>query len=307
VLKWRCLVVNEIRMVNVGLLRKFSVFPFPVLMHRRFVLRAMRRVSFLLLGGLLPGTGLTAEAPASHDMAGETGKKPVPIPTLPIPAQFPASTQLKLEAGHHWQSIAEDTALALSTLLRKRRCANDASTTQLDAQAKSCRSLYIAPPDVETGFSRAFTNALLTALVARGISVSQQPNAALVLHIDIQSLKFGQGEQRDVGAQVTRQLSPGLWIATTAPPAAKSRAQANRTPLVPPPAKNGHCEIFVTLSILDGPRYFARDSRLYYVSAQDLRLYEERICSSLSPCEEGQPGDPYRPPARKATLQVVDQ
>ncbi|MDR1848741.1 MAG: hypothetical protein LBQ75_01735 [Zoogloeaceae bacterium] len=216
---------------------------------------------------------------------------PPPEPYLPVPTQFPISSQFRLEAGKHWQSIAEDSARALVHGMRRHRC----------MPGKGCRPIYIAMPEVETWFSRIFVESLITALVSQNVEITKVPDAALALHIDVNSLKFGYGDKAGSDRKV-RQLMPNLWASNT-----ESREP---TPVSPQlfPARSSHCEIFVTLSVLDGARYITRNSQLYYVSTEDLRLYEQRICSRLNPCEGGKTeGSPFAIPPKTGTLKIVDE
>ncbi|MCL2020670.1 MAG: hypothetical protein FWG81_00820 [Betaproteobacteria bacterium] len=210
-------------------------------------------------------------------------------PAIPVPTQFPVSAQFRLEAGRHWQSIAEDAARALVFGMRGQRC----------GPGRNCRPLYVLASETETTFSRAFTNALITALVTQNVTVTNTPDNALTLNIDVQSLKFGYGDKLEPDQKV-RPLMPNLWVATPEP----RETNPNLVHLFP--SRAAHCEIFVTLSVLDGARYVARNSQTYYISAHDLRLYEQRICSRLNPCEGGITkgsisivGDPQKPDSQK--------
>jgi len=195
------------------------------------------------------------------------------IPAIPVASQFPVSSQFRLEAGKHWQSIAEDAARALAQGLRGKRC----------GPGRNCRTLYLAAPEIDTTFSRAFSNALITALVSQGINVSNSPENALILHLDVQALKFGYGDKLEPERKV-RPLAPNLWV--FAPEARESSAKL----IDLFPSRAAHGEIFVTLSVLDEARYVTRSSQTYYINAHDFRLYEQRICSRLNPCETAAKG-----------------
>jgi len=224
-----------------------------------------------------------AVLPSAVDEGAEIAES-LPEPALPVPAQFPVSPQFRLEAGRHWQSIAQDSARALVSRMRGLRC----------GPGMDCRMLYVVAPEVETDFSRAFTNALITALVTQNIAVSSAPDSALMLHIDVQSLKFGYGDKAEADQRV-RSLMPNLWASTTRETTPGNILFSSRA---------AHSEIFVTLSVLDGARYAARNSEVYYVSADDLRLYEQRICSRLNPCEGGITDANPLPP-KKGEISIV--
>jgi len=244
---------------------------------------ALRFFALCLFG--LAGCAL----PANDETTAENTEPPAPY--LPVPTQFPVSLQFRLEAGRHWQSIAEDAASALARGMRRFRC----------APGQGCRPLHVVAPVVETRFSRIFTESLVTALVSQGIEVTSVSDGALLLHIDVHSLKFGYGDKAG-NDQNVRQLMPNLWASGT--------GEREQVPVAPQlfSSRSAHCEIFVTLSVLDGSRYVARNSQLYYVNAEDLRLYEQRICSRLNPCEGGTTeGKPFAIPPQKGTLKIVGE
>jgi hypothetical protein len=228
----------------------------------RPVLRFCSRVFVTSL--FLMGCAHDAPTVASVDNA---PKAPPLLPVVPVSAMFPASAQLRLLAGQHWQIIAQNAAHALSIELRRgQRCGFGADP---------CRALYVAGSSYETSFSRAFVNSLVTALVQQGIYVSQTAEDALILHVDMQGVRFSRG----TGA--LKALAPGLWT----PVAGNEAADAS-------PSERS--EIIVTLSVLDGPRYVARNTNVYYVSQADQLLYEQEICSLIRPCREDgvRPGQP---------------
>jgi hypothetical protein len=146
----------------------------------------------------------------------------------------------------------------------------------------------VAGSAYETRFSRAFVNALITALVQQGLPVSQDAEGALILHVDVQSMRFG----RD--APPVKMLAPGLW----------TQATGNEARLDAPSGERS--EIIVTLSVLDNDRYAARNTNVYYVNDVDWALYEQEICSLIRPCREdgARPNEPLSS-ARKASIPLV--
>jgi hypothetical protein len=205
-------------------------------------------------------------------------KLPPSSPVVPVPTAFPVSVQPKLQAGQHWQTIAQDAARTLAiNLQRGQRCGFG---------NLPCRALYVTKAQQETEFSYAFMNALVTALVQQGINVSQAAEGALALHVDVQSVHFGRGA--GLGAPL-KSLAPGLWT--------QGSDGAN---VDAPPGERS--EIIVTLSALDGDRYAARSSNVYYVGNVDLSLYEQEICSRIHPCRK--PGKAFSPP-RKAPIILI--
>lgn len=219
--------------------------------------------------------------PSAESATVDNDASPPPAPpVVPVPSAFPVSEQLKLQAGLHWQTIAQDAARALaSNLQRGQRCGFG---------AHPCRALYVAEAVEETEFSRAFVNALMTALVQQGLHVSQATEGALALHVDVQSVHFGRGAAL---RESVRSLVPGLWT--------RQPADALKTDVDAPTGERS--EIIVTLSALDGHRYAARTTNVYYVGNVDLSLYEQEICSLMRPCRDGKAISP----ARKAPIPLI--
>ena len=237
------------------------------------------------------GTGLAASGPdsASHSEA-------------PIAGNFPTRIQAHLQAGQHWQRIAEDTAQQLAdALARAQRCG---------PRFNPCQPVYLADPERPSEFSRAFGNALLTALVQRGLAVAQFPDGALVAQIDVQPVRFAANRPQYRRAGIAREVGPGIWAleapdaptqgATDAPVAGWFHPEfsAGATP---------RSEILVTVSVLDGGRYAARSTQVYYVSEDDRTLYDQALCTLIRPCpESAAPGAPAAQPlSRKALLSIT--
>lgn len=224
---------------------------------------------------MLAGCGVLSSAPEPV-----AAKKEAPMPKqVPTPAVFPESGQPRLLAGQHWQSIAKDAARALAiSLMRGQRCG---------AGIPPCQSLFVAAPQYVTEFSRAFVNALVTALVQQGLHVSQAEEGALVLHVDVQGVRFREGAGNEGWM---KSLAPGLWTQA-------EKGEENGRAMILPGERS---EIIVTLSVLDGKRYAARSGTVYYVGNADLPLYEQEICSLSRPCQGNAPL-----PTRTAPLPLV--
>ncbi|MDR1350458.1 MAG: hypothetical protein LBJ59_06730, partial [Zoogloeaceae bacterium] len=126
-------------------------------------------------------TGCSTLSPAPEPTAAEREATPPP-PQVPTPTVFPESGQPRLLAGQHWQTIAKDAARSLAaSLMRGQRCG---------AGIAPCQALFVVTPQYVTEFSRAFVNALVTALVQQGLNVSQAEEGALALYVEVQGVRF---------------------------------------------------------------------------------------------------------------------
>lgn len=263
---------------------------------RPFPLTALAPALSLLLAACAP-TQIQTDGLRNHAAHSEA----------PIASNFPAVAQPRLQAGQHWQVIAQDAAKTIATgLSRGQRCVGSTNP---------CRPIYVAEPEFSTEFSRGFINALITALVQQGMNVSRAPEAAMVLHLDVQPVRFATNRPQYRHAGQARELGPGVWalqdVSETSPKDLgknpnppdtlhwfRTEFSAGATP---------RTEIMVTVSAMDGIRYAARSTNVYYVTEGDVALYDQEICSVLRPCPTKRAEVMAQPaiPVRKARLAII--
>ena len=190
-----------------------------------------------------------------------------PYSEAPLAQNFPTSKQPKLQAAAHWNVIAEDVAKQISTRLKDKR------------------PLFVNQSLVKTDFDKAFTNDLISALVADGFTVLKSPAGALSVDVDTQVVRFSpkRPQYNHVGAATA--LMTGVWalrnvgfdtvgevlgagVAVTAGADAytwfHSEFATGETPQM---------EIIVTTSVSDASQYLARSTNIYYVTDTDSRMY----------------------------------
>jgi len=232
-----------------------------------------------------------------------------PVPSdIPVVSNFKAQPQYRLQAAKHWQAIAQDTAKNLANgLFKSHRC-----RAGTGVGINPCRPVYVAEPEKVTEFSRAFTNALITALVQQGVNVSEAPEAALVLHLDVQPLAFSANRPLYQHTGAAQEVSPGIWGLNDVTPRTASRPQENKNAeswfrtQFSSSGSTPRTEIVVTLSIMDGIRYAARSTNVYYVMESDAALYSQEICSTVRACPEKQETR-SQVPVRKTTLTLIGE
>jgi len=249
----------------------------------------------------LAGCGTTA-------IYSDSARTTAPNTEAPISTNFRTNTQLKLQAGQHWASIAEDTGKAIAELLGK--------MPQSGPQFRSSKSIFVNPPVVVTEFSRAFHTQLITTLVSSGLVVSKDAGAAMSIDIDVQTIVFAPNRPQYRFAGKATELGPGVWAlrdaATVKPEDAK---------LIPPvdelmrgnalhwfrtefaSGQTPQTEILVTVSAGNEKRYLARTTNVYYITDGDRKLYEQEICSRISTCPSPAK-EKEKPPL--ITLEVTD-
>lgn len=216
----------------------------------------------------------------------DTERISAPYNEVPISGNFATSSQLKLQAAQHWTNIANDTGKAISELLATRNVCSP--------KINWCRSVYINPPVYVTEFSRTFHNQLITTMVTKGISVSKEPDGAILIDIDVQPVIFSANRPQYRYAGAATELGPGIWalrdVASVTPsdpqdiPSEPDALHWFRTELST--GRTPEMEIILTVSASDKTHYLARKTNVYYVSDSDRRLYDNEICSLFQTCRK---------------------
>ena len=187
-----------------------------------------------------------------------------PYTETPLATNFPTSKQPKLQAAAHWNVIANDVA------------------QQISSNIKEKRPLFVNQSTVKTAFDRAFSNQLISALVAQGFPVLKSPVGALNVDIDTQAVRFSANRPQYKHTGVATAFTAGVWAlhSARATPGAvlfaavagadayswfQSEFATGETP---------QTEIIITTSVGDAKQYLARSTSIYYVSDSDARIYE---------------------------------
>ncbi|MCB1876899.1 MAG: hypothetical protein KDH88_13080 [Chromatiales bacterium] len=182
----------------------------------------------------------------------------------PLETHFPYSTQQKIQAAHHWDVIAEDVAARI----------NDVGDT-------NSRALVVSTNDAHTPFNHAFHNMMLTHLVQKGHRVHEQAEHGdlnvhytlqVVEHKDRESIRWPLGYPTGfalaAGAiAVLHELhNPELLLI---PAVAAAEILPGQVESDAPPT-----EVVITCTVMDGNRYVAAYTDLYYINAGDTANYQ---------------------------------
>jgi len=187
-----------------------------------------------------------------------------PYSEAPLATNFPTTKQEKVQAAAHWNAIAKDVANQVSSKLADKR------------------PLHVIQPAGKSAFERAFSNQLISSLVASGHAVMKQPAGALNVEVDTQVVGFSPNRPQYHHAGTATALMTGVWAlhvgeatagaalyATVAAADAytwfRSEFATGETPKT---------EIIVTTSVSDGNQYLSRSTSIYYVADSDKALYE---------------------------------
>lgn len=192
-----------------------------------------------------------------------------PYSEAPIATNFENTEQHKLQAGAHWDIIANHLAASIASNINKERI------------------VYINEPQEKSKFNTALHTLLLSALVQNNISVAKTPTAAnATIDIKTQVLKFTPDRatfRNSFGAPTL--LAAGVWAmigvgaANTTANTIGAGATAGALGL---DAYNWfgskydeipQHEIIVTVNVSDAKKYISSLSNVYYIADSDKALY----------------------------------
>lgn len=239
---------------------------------------------------LLAGVGLAAA------LAGLSGCSSLNVPTADA---YPASSQHKARAVHHWDLLAEDVATRIAAKARDGGMFNQA--------------FHLVPAE-RTPFNRAFGDLLLTRLVNQGMVIATAPNpghdagafirydAQVVAHssrgrnsteLPITSLAVGVAVLRDSWLHVPSTASGAIGgLAAGLVADVSSRVMSGSASGGPT-----RTELVVSTSLELGQRFVARTSDIYYIEPGDVGLFV--------PPPPPPPPPPPEPPAPVKNWRVV--
>ena len=226
---------------------------------------------------------ITAVLAASCALVGISGCT-TPYSETPIATNAPTENQLKLQAASHWQLIAQDAAARLTASLEK-------------------RALYVRQDDQQSPFERAFTQQLISSLIAAGYPVMKSPDYPDVMVVDVsaEAVKFAPERQAGrslIGAPTL--LAAGLWAAGEAITMAPGDA-AGALALGGLGLSEAHeyftserasgpiprTEIIVTTQVSNANRYLAQVTSAYYTTESDYHLYSQEKVGMAFPVKGG--------------------
>lgn len=171
---------------------------------------------------------------------------------VPVAENFSTSTQKKLRAPHHWDVIAEDVV----TVTKKALDYND------DLRGEPVFVEFVQTDSFP--FNEAYTNFMITGLVNRGIAVTENPNARVLVRINSQLVTHTGG----------RKYSPLLSTALSTQALQEKGRSEDHGPtssaLTDGPTRT---ELIVNTSVLKDGTYRMRKSNVYYVDGEDVRLF----------------------------------
>lgn len=217
------------------------------------------------------------------------GCAPFPYTEAPLATNFATTQQLKLQAGHHWQVIANDAADTLSQALAKGGSC---------IKPHGCPSLHMQSAPA-SAFGRAFNSQFISRLVNQGQSVAINGPGDVTLAIEAQTVRFAGNRSQYMGVGKFTMLGAGIWglhdltshsgaghagataamaLAITGDVLAYNMAQFAKGP-------TPEIELILTVSAMKGGQYQARSTNVYYIADSDASLYcwKEETCAPTPP------------------------
>lgn len=197
---------------------------------------------------------------------------------IPEPITYPYSQQQKMEASHHWQVLAEDLANRINNEL----VLTDNATRAVAVKQTCGNEATPCNPTETSSFNEAFHDLLITNLVGYGIPTKKEKDdATLEIQYKVQIVRHASKRIRTLQPGLFTSLSAAIVVLRNAPwelvtiavGTAVDVANANM-------AGNGHYEIIITTSVLDGGKYLFRASDIYYINDQDFWHYQENLAQA---------------------------
>ncbi len=176
----------------------------------------------------------------------------------PLASGYPLSSQQKMQAMAHWDTLADTVAKNCARALEHFHPAGDVR-------------VYVAPAPA-TPFGKSYREALLTRLVDYGVPVSFTPDGAAVLEFSVEAVTHRR--------TLTRTRSGRQSIAE--PGFVQAKDARGRYPLVPMVSEESglfdpatpDTEVQINSALVRDGGYLYRDSSIFYVDGRDMAHYK---------------------------------
>jgi hypothetical protein len=187
---------------------------------------------------------------------------------VPVATTYPVTFQKKMQAAQHWDILTEDVANRLrDTLIGS------------GEQGRPI-SLYVQQPKYGSHFGEAFHNLLITHLMERGFSITENPASGLPLTYDVQVVSHNdRGFIRPMPGMFTALASSVFVLRSIADESSTAAWMAGAVGMDVVTGyitDNPNNEIIVTTSVMSGDRYVARVRDIYYISDNNVGQYVAR-------------------------------
>lgn len=183
---------------------------------------------------------------------------------VPMATTYPITFQKKMQAAQHWDILTADVANRLSGAL-------------IGGEAGRPVALYVQQPKYDSHFGTAFHNLLITHLMERGFSITENPAEGLPVTYDVQVVSHSdRGFIRPMPGLFTA-LASSVFVLREVADSSSTAAWMLGAVGVDVASgfitDNPNNEIIVTTSVMNGDRYVARVRDIYYISDTNVQQY----------------------------------
>lgn len=190
---------------------------------------------------------------------------------LPQPQGFFYSEQRKMQAAHHWNVLANDIANRINSELIRQNYLNTPVYVR-----HNCGSPDVCGSGDTFPFDEGFNDLLTTQLVNFGVNTLVKEDDGLIVDYKVQIIQHRANRRQWPQPGMFTALTAGILVFRDAPSTIASlAAAATIDTLNAVSVTNGHFEIVITTSIVDGNRYVMRTSDLYYINDVDFWQYQQ--------------------------------
>lgn len=190
---------------------------------------------------------------------------------LPQPQGFFYSEQRKMQAAHHWNVLANDVASRINSELMRQDYLNTAVYVR-----HSCGTTDACGASDTFPFDEGFNDLLTTQLVNFGVNTLVKEDEGLIVDYKVQVIQHRANRRQWPQPGMLTALTAGVLVFRDVPwDIATLAAAATVDTLNAVSTTNGHFEIVITTSIVDGNRYVMRTSDLYYINDVDFWQYQQ--------------------------------
>jgi hypothetical protein len=190
---------------------------------------------------------------------------------LPQPQGFIYSEQRKMQAAHHWNVLANDVASRINSELIRQNYLNTGVYVR-----HSCGIPDACGHGDTFPFDEGFNDLLTTQLVNFGVKTLVREDEGLTVDYKVQVIQHRANRRQWPQPGMLTALTASILVFRDAPwEIAALAAAATVDALNAVSVTNGHFEIVITTSIVDGNRYVMRTSDLYYINDVDFWQYQQ--------------------------------
>ena len=191
---------------------------------------------------------------------------------VPQPQGYPYSDQKKMQAAHHWNVLANDVANKINNELVRRNYFNASLYVKHSCnKPEACKQSETFP------FDEGFNDLLTTQLVNFGVNTQVVPEGStLTVDYKVQVVYHQSDRSQWPQPGLLTALTTGVMVFRDAPWEIIAIASAAAIDTVSATTTvNGHYEVIITTSIIDGNKYVMRSSDIYYINDADFWQYQQ--------------------------------